>query len=87
MKPGHNTRLAEERSGHLLGDARLAGLPAEPAERHRPRGDVPDTVGPPADAITIGIIGEYVARSYKEAKRRPIYVVEEVKQSPPWQPP
>ncbi len=33
--------------------------------------------------LCLGIIGEYVARSYKESKRRPIYVVEEVQQSRP----
>jgi glycosyltransferase involved in cell wall biosynthesis len=31
--------------------------------------------------LCLGIIGEYIARSYKEAKRRPIYIVEEVQQT------
>ena len=31
--------------------------------------------------LCLGIIGEYIARSYKETKRRPIYIVEEVEHS------
>lgn len=33
--------------------------------------------------LCLGIIGEYIARAYKETKRRPIYVVERLEQSPP----
>lgn len=33
--------------------------------------------------LCLGIIGEYIARSYKEAKRRPIYIVEDVQRSTP----
>ena len=32
--------------------------------------------------LCLGIIGEYIARAYKETKRRPIYIVEEIQQSP-----
>jgi len=31
--------------------------------------------------LCLGIIGEYIARAYKETKRRPIYIVEEVEHS------
>jgi glycosyltransferase involved in cell wall biosynthesis len=32
--------------------------------------------------LCLGIIGEYIARSYKETKRRPIYIVDQLQQSP-----
>jgi glycosyltransferase involved in cell wall biosynthesis len=32
--------------------------------------------------LCLGIIGEYLARAYKETKRRPIYIVEDVHRSP-----
>ena len=33
--------------------------------------------------LTIGVMGEYLGRSYEELKRRPIYVVSETRNLPP----
>lgn len=33
--------------------------------------------------LCLGIIGEYIARAYKETKRRPIYIVEQIQRSVP----